>query len=193
MELQSKTKLEETEFFLRELLENSNDPIKTNFFLSAFLTALRSVLDVLLYDYAEEKKIGLTREDNITTNVLKIAAKILKRNDIDDFIKWWNLKTGLMNQKFKIWHMRKIIVHRGYPAISRLKLVYTPFTLSSGTTLTLVTYQPTEYTKNKKVDELQKEMSMKINLKEILEECKKAYKVMEGIEKEAEELFFNES
>jgi hypothetical protein len=47
------------------MLGDCDNEDEFHFILSAFLSAWRSVLDVMLYDFADHYKIGLSRDDKM--------------------------------------------------------------------------------------------------------------------------------
>lgn len=86
--MEAKNKLSETRYFLNRIKRLKNKPDEFMHNLSAFLSAWRSVLDVLLYDYAE-KYFGWSREDKLTQRDFEVAAKISKITDAQTFIQWY--------------------------------------------------------------------------------------------------------
>lgn len=89
------------------------------FKLSAFLTAARSVLDVLLYDYGD--RYGLfTLNDRVYPQGFQQRAATQNNTVALNFYNWWVQKTGsiandpiggLLSKK------RNLVVHRGSPPI----------------------------------------------------------------------------
>jgi len=130
-EIETRKKLEEARFFLEKFLE-SVSPVaekECDYYLSAFLSAWRSVLDVMLYDFAEYYSLGLTREDKVSRGEFFIVAKAQSNDKALGFLKWWSKKIDKLGKK-KLWNMRRIIIHRGYPKI--VHHVYVPESMSSG-------------------------------------------------------------
>lgn len=91
-------KLEECRFFLTQVQEESDDPKINSFYQSAFLSAWRSLLEYLLYDYAEY--YGITKYyaklEHATSfktwtdeRSFRFAAKDLENNGALKFIRWW--------------------------------------------------------------------------------------------------------
>ncbi|MFA5364916.1 MAG: hypothetical protein WC325_07025 [Candidatus Bathyarchaeia archaeon] len=108
-------KLMEAEYFLEILLQtdfNKRDEFHYN--LSAFLSAWRSIFDIMLYDFAEIFKIGLSRESKIYDESFALAAHNTQNTQALGFIKWWRKKVNNLS-KNRLWDMRPEIVHRGYP------------------------------------------------------------------------------
>jgi hypothetical protein len=117
-EMHAKEKLEECRYFLDELRRTSQTPKNFNYNLSAFLSAWRSVMDIMLYDFAEKYSLGLSREDRFTDDGFGIAAKALKHIEALNFLEWWRREIGRLSQN-PLSHKRKMIVHRGYPPTVR--------------------------------------------------------------------------
>jgi hypothetical protein len=110
-------KLREAEYFLEALRQtNFNKRDEFHYNLSAFLTAWRSILDVMLYDFAELFKIGLTRENKMFPESFEKAARTSRNTRALEFIKWWKKEKEVSSLSNNIlWRMRSENVHRGYP------------------------------------------------------------------------------
>jgi hypothetical protein len=110
-------KLREAQYFLEALLQtNFNKRDEFHYNLSAFLSAWRSILDVMLYDFAEIFKIGLIRENKMFHESFEKAASATRNTRASEFIKWWRKKKEVSSLSNNIlWRMRPEIVHRGYP------------------------------------------------------------------------------
>lgn len=113
-------KLREAEYFLkklRELLLEEPRITEFSYNLSAFITAWRSVFDVLLYDYAE-RYFNIDRDDKIQflSRDFKVSAQAIKdiKPEPLKFINWYNKKEGILSEQH-IWFVRKIFVHKGLP------------------------------------------------------------------------------
>lgn len=93
------------------------------FNLSAFLSAWKSVPEVLLYDFAERFRIGFTLEDYMTDKEFGIAANLWKtqmgESDASDFLKWWRMEVDRLNNTHKLSGKRDILIHRGYPKLEK--------------------------------------------------------------------------
>jgi hypothetical protein len=89
-EMMAKTKLAEAEYFFSAVKRTLHDPDKLCYNLSAFLSAWRSVPDVMLYDFAWRYSLGFTEEDRLTPHEFRIAARLLKRLQALEFLEWWN-------------------------------------------------------------------------------------------------------
>ncbi len=74
------------------------------YILSAFMTSWRSVIDVLLYDYAEKYfKIDPKRGMKVTQDSFEIGAEILKNCGFlkaTKFIKWYKGKMRKLRKEF---------------------------------------------------------------------------------------------
>lgn len=190
--MDTRSKLKETQYFLATLIETQHDSEEGYYNLSAFLSAWRSVLDVMLYDFAEHYSIGLTREDKMMSHDFWIVAKARKNTQALDFYKWWSKKIRKLSEN-PLWSMRHVVVHRGYPEI--IQTVYIPGSLSSGATIFLSGSE----------DELNELLSSigsipathiiigpptpEIKFPDVLDMCKKGFALMQRIVDEAEKEF----
>jgi hypothetical protein len=114
--MDTRNKLNEAKYFLDALNRTQNTPEKFQYNLSAFLNAWRSVLDVMLYDFAEFYSLGFTREEKLTDRDFWVAARAKNLNNALRFNEWWRQKQGtLMNNP--LWKKRTITAHRGYPEV----------------------------------------------------------------------------
>jgi len=167
--MDTRGKLEEASYFLFALRRTEKTLKQFVYNLSAFLSAWRSVLDVMLYDFAEHYRIGLTREDRMTDEIFWYVAKAQNNAQALGFIKWWRQKVNILS-KNPLWNMRRVIVHRGYPEITYR--IYIPASISSGGTGFVLGVG---------------EVSAKPS--DILDMCEKAFAEMESIVSEAENEF----
>lgn len=140
--MEAQNKLQEAQYFLRELSNASQDTDEFIYKMSAFLSAWRSVFDILLYDYAEKFSLGLTREDKISDYQFEIAIKAFKRYasvraaKALKFLHWWRQKRSELAQN-PLWKTRTIIVHRGYPPTMRVIRLYIAESLAFSSTLSV--------------------------------------------------------
>ena len=131
--METRKKLEEARFFLekfRKSLMGLGVGKESPYYLSAFLSAWKSVLDVMLYDFAEYYSLGLTRQDKVSYDGFSLVAKAQSNDKALDFLKWWAKKIQKLG-KNKLLKMRHMTIHRGYPKIT--DQVYVPETISSST------------------------------------------------------------
>jgi len=135
--MQAKEKLKEVEYFLIALRRTSQNPEEFNYNLSAFLSALRSVPEFMLYDFADRYSLSFTREDYLTDDIFAVAAKVLRRQDVLDFLNSWRQNLGRLNQN-SLFRKRVRSVHRGYPP-----LVYDYAVNTSGTITSRFFQEPT--------------------------------------------------
>ncbi len=136
--MEANFKLEEASYFLGRLKELVNTPAmpsnmqeidnKFMYTSSAFLTAWRSVLDILLYDYVE-RYFGISREEKLDTDAFKIAAIACKKQEAIEFITWYRKQLGILTQN-PLWKKRNVIVHRTRPSISREYRLYLTETIA---------------------------------------------------------------
>ena len=89
-------KLKEANYFLSKVLSPEEDPMENpevfQYNLSAFLSAWRSVFDIMLYDYALKFFPSLTRDDYIKLDSFRLAAKAQNHEEASSFIKWYDKK-----------------------------------------------------------------------------------------------------
>ena len=180
--METRKKLEEARFFLEKLLESVSgvDEKVSFYYLSAFLSAWRSVLDVMLYDFAKYYSLGLTQEDKMSNYEFSLVAKTQRNDKALDFIKWWEKKIQKLS-KNKLWKMRRIIIHRGYPEIMQ---VYVPSTISSSVVGIVVPKKAdilTGYISDGKI--------IRIDYTTLPKECKNVFGLMENIVVDAEKRF----
>jgi hypothetical protein len=107
--------------------------------LSAFLTAWRSTLDVMLYDLAEHFSLGFTREDEMRAGDFETAARALNRTEALRFISWWKQKQGILSNT-PLWKKRNFNLHRG--SLSLRLQTYSVGASGSGETLGTVSIWP---------------------------------------------------
>ena len=115
-------KLDEAKYFLKVLrqLEKTGyvwKPARREAFhhnLSAFIVAWRSVVDVMLFDFAELYSLGFDPRDRITDSTFEVAAKALRHHEALKFLAWWRQKIRRL-KKNPLYRRRDMIVHRGTP------------------------------------------------------------------------------
>jgi len=113
--MQARHKLEEARYFLDKLKTLNKGSKEFMFNLSAFLTAWRSVIDVMLYDYME-KYFGFAREERFGGRDFEIAARASRNQDAIKFGDWWRAQIEVL-KKNPLWRKRTISVHRGRPPV----------------------------------------------------------------------------
>jgi len=114
----AENKLQEAQYFLEQMRTHSEGTIEFMYNLSAFLSASRSIMDVLLYDYGI--KYGLfTINDRVYPSDFQRLAQ--GNSTVASFYTWWTQKRdylavdpigGFLSEK------RRIVVHRGRPAMA---------------------------------------------------------------------------
>jgi len=134
----------------------------------------------MLYDFAKYYSLGLTQEHKMSNYEFSLVA-ITQRNDKAlDFIKWWEKKIQKLS-KNKLWKMRRIIIHRGYPKIMQ---VYVPSTISSSVIAFSIPKEAiavTGYISNGKI--------IRIEYTTLPKQCKDAFRLVEDIVVDAEKKF----
>jgi len=170
----TRQKLKEVEYFLEKLLVT--DPEKSTelfqFNVSAFLSAWRSVLDIMLYDFALHYFPSLSLDDKIMPEGFKIASKAQNHEEALRFINWWDkkfnsLKNNPLNKR------RIMAVHRGYPQIGIPVFVSTASAsyvlIAGGETI-----------------ELGIDRIWEVDINYLLDECKNGFCLLQAIVDEAE-------
>lgn len=111
-------KLQEAQYFLDQMRSHSGGTQDFMFKLSAFLSAARSVMDLLLYDYGIQYGL-FTINDKIYPDDFQRLAQ--GNSMATSFYIWWSQKRdylathqigGFLSEK------RHIVVHRGQPAMA---------------------------------------------------------------------------
>lgn len=114
----AENKLQEAQYFLEQMRAHSEGTTQFMYNLSAFLSAARSVMDVLLYDYGI--KYGLfTINDRIYPRNFQRLAR--GNSTATSFYTWWTQKRDyLANDRIAgfLSEKRHIVVHRGRPAMA---------------------------------------------------------------------------
>jgi len=181
--METRKKLEEARFFLEKFQKSLSKATEKEsiYYLSAFLSAWRSVLDVMLYDFAEYYSLGLTREDRIEHRDFSTLAKGQRKDQAKRFLKWWEQKIRRLS-KNKLWKMRVMIIHRGYPKI--MDMLYVPESTAACVTAFALPEKAdgvTAYITDGKID--------RIEYTTLPKECQNAFKLMEDIIIDAEREF----
>lgn len=173
----TKLKLKEVEFFLEKLLatnpEKSTELFQFN--LSAFLSAWRSVLDIMLYDFALHYFPSLTRDDKIMPEGFKIASKAQDHEEALRFIKWWDKKFNSMKNN-PLWRRRIMADHRGYQQIGIQVFVST----SSASYIMIAAGETID---------IGLDRMWEVDVGSLLDECKKGFYLLQAIVDEAEKDF----
>jgi hypothetical protein len=116
--LHTRNKLAEAKYFLDILPNMTDDDDGFHYNLSAFLSAWRSTLDIMLYDLAEHFLLCFTREDDMSKRDFEVAAKALRNRTALQFISWWGHTQSVLGNT-PLWRKRNINVHRGPLALTR--------------------------------------------------------------------------
>lgn len=191
--MDTRFKLEEAQYFLKKLIRLKAEPELANFYLSAFLSAWRSVLDVALFDFVKYYPLRLDEESKlrITDRDFWVAANALSHIEALRFIRWWRQKADIV-RKHPLSKERNKIVHKGYPP----RIVYAPQTLSSGAGL--IVSERGEVVASSgalpggvslPIIVVAPSSTIEIEFPDIVNECMKGLTLMKGIVKEAEKEF----
>jgi len=197
--MDTRNKLKEAKYFLDLLTQVQNEPDKFRYDLSAFLTAWRSVLDVMLYDFSEYYFLGFNRDVGISDKELYAVAEVLSKTEALRFIRWWREKQGMLSNS-PLWRKRTINVHRGYPTLVTTYNFYvsgsgwtsgtispyvTSVSLPANSTLGALVPQATPTIVPERLDWRFPDFPNK----SVIDMCTKAYNEMEKIVEEAETEF----
>ena len=173
----TRLKLKEVEYFLEKLLlsdlEKSTELFQFN--LSAFLSAWRSVLDIMLYDFALHFFPSLTRDDKIMPEGFKIASKAQDHEEALRFINWWKKKFNSLNNN-PLWRRRIMADHRGYQPIGIQVFVST----SSASYVMIAGGETVDIG----IDRM-----WEVDIGSLLDECKNGLFILQAIVDEAEKVF----
>lgn len=183
--MDTRKKLKEAEYFLNALSSTGNKD-EFHYTLSAFLSAWRSVLDIMLYDFAEHYNIGLTRKDKMYAHDFWIVVHVQKHAQALQFFNWWNKKRDELSEN-KLWKMRPEIVHRGYPEIRHK--IYVPDTISSGFVDIVTDVQVGGVSGGAFATTDFSSEFFEVNVSDVIEMCKEGFDLMVSIVNEAEERF----
>ena len=134
--METRKKLAEAKYFLDFLPKHQQEEKTFVYNLDAFLGAWRSVLDIMLYDFAEHYCLGFTREADMNDREFYAVAEVLKRADAKEFIKWWRKKQEKLSNEL-LWGKRNVSFHRGSVGIEYNYFGYG--TGSASGTITFVT------------------------------------------------------
>jgi len=199
--LEAKYKLAEARYFLDQLKDLKNKPDEFMHNLSAFLSAWRSVLDVLLYDYAE-KYFGWSREDKLNQRDFEVAAKASGIRDARNFIQWYKKQIQLLSGN-PLAKKRVVIVHRGRPKVTKTYRLYLVETIAMQESIALellkqklpgaaIIAEPSFGDESKRPDFVARLTDVffeDYKSKEIGKVCEEAYELVKEIVEEAEKTF----
>jgi hypothetical protein len=137
--MQSEEKLAEAQYFLNTLRQTPQDNQHAKeymYVLSAFLSAWRSVIDIILYDYSDKYQLCFSRDEEIRVRDFDVAARSANNTQAQAFIKWYNQQVSKLGQS-PLSTKRKIMVHRGYPPTMRVFSVYVSESLAISSSFTI--------------------------------------------------------
>lgn len=116
--MDTRNKLSEAKYFLEILFGVQDDTDKFYYNLSAFITAWRSTLDYMLYDFAEIFNLGFTRDDEMTEKEFRAVSNALNKTKALAFIRWWSQKQNILSGN-PLWSKRNLNIHRGRAPITK--------------------------------------------------------------------------
>lgn len=137
--MQSEEKLAEAKYFLDLLKVTPQDNAHQKEFmykLSAFLSAWRSVIDIILYDYVDKFQFCFSQDEEITMRDFEVAARATNNTQAQTFIQWYRQQVSMLGQN-PLSTKRKIIVHRGYPPTMRAFTVYVSESIAISSSFTI--------------------------------------------------------
>ncbi|MDA4127858.1 MAG: hypothetical protein OK422_00100 [Thaumarchaeota archaeon] len=111
-EMRCKDKLAEVAYFRHELNGHSDNLNEVGYYLDAFLSASYSVMELMLYDFAESRDIGFTRDEELWPRDLEVASRIGEKQIGLAFVKWWHTKIANLNSN-PLWPRRQKVIRRG--------------------------------------------------------------------------------
>jgi len=125
--MESERKLKGSEYHLKRMEElYGKDHEVFMYELEAFLIKTRSVLDILLYDFAEKLQLGIDRNRELNDHIFEETARKHGNDQAIKFIEWWRKRRDEVKEKnFKpLLDKRNIAVHRGSvrPNIQKITL-----------------------------------------------------------------------
>jgi hypothetical protein len=113
-DVHAREKLDEAVYFLGQLEKYEDRKELFDYNLSAFVVSWRSVIDIMLYDFAEKFSLNLTRDDYLGEEQFRLSARVLGRKEALDFLKWLISETRKLREKHRIlFDRRRVTVHRG--------------------------------------------------------------------------------
>jgi len=110
--MRARKKLDEAAYFLNALKRTDTEAFDYN--LSAFLCAWRSILDVMLFDFAEKYSLGFSPEALLTEDKFRRAAEALGKKEASEFLAWWKTMLARISTS-PLYRKRNMVVHRLYP------------------------------------------------------------------------------
>jgi hypothetical protein len=119
--MDSRKRLGEAKFFLDQLKNHESDSEKFEYYMTAFLTSWRSVMDVMLYDVAEHF-LGLSRDDQYNEEEIRAIAEKKGCKEVINFVSCWSGKQKIL-LKTPLWNKRNVSFHRGYPSMN-IEFIY---------------------------------------------------------------------
>jgi hypothetical protein len=120
--LEAEHKLSEARYFLDKMKTLKSEPEEFMHNLSAFLSAWRSLPDILLYDYAE-KYFAWGREDRFSMRDLEVATRASRRKEAQHFAQWYKEQIQSLSRN-PLWKKRVVTVHRGRPKVRQTYRLY---------------------------------------------------------------------
>jgi len=120
--LEAEHKLSEVRYFLDKMKTLKSEPEEFMHNLSAFLSAWRSVPDILLYDYAE-KYFAWGREDRFNMRDLEVATRTSGLKEAQRFAQWYKKHIQSLSEN-PLWKKRVVTVHRGRPKVKQTYRLY---------------------------------------------------------------------
>lgn len=120
--MEAEHKLSEARYFLDKMNTLKSQPEEFMHNLSAFLSAWRSVPDILLYDYAE-KYFAWGREDRFDMRDFEVATRASGRKEAQRFFQWYKKQYARLAGN-PLWRKRVVTIHRGRPKVKRTYRLY---------------------------------------------------------------------
>jgi len=117
----ARRKLSEARFFLVKMQASQLGSEEFRYYASACVSALYSVTNHLLYDYAKKLWPQITANQYLDARLMSLLAKITSNKRANDFIEWYNKLLGRIksNPDTKAaLDVRDMEIHRGNPTLA---------------------------------------------------------------------------
>ncbi len=107
--------LEKAEFFLQKMREFYGNPKEFNYYLSAFLAALRSIPEYLLEEYNGKYGLNIPMAKKLTPKLFEDRARLIGHKNALQFIEFWKGKMQQFGEDSAgslLFSKRNLDIHR---------------------------------------------------------------------------------
>lgn len=144
------SKLKEANYFLNHMKKfdilHATSLSEFDYYHSAFLSAWASVMDLMLFNFANKYRLGFSDEDRLDEERFEIAARALKHDQAMKFLAWYKGEKKNMREKDallrKITSKRHMNIHRARPEVNYAMEVH-EFYMPTGSMGVSAVLQPT--------------------------------------------------